>query len=469
MTATRSRQPLLQQLLEERALDRAAGSRPIPGNRITFLPDSPAAYEVMLQMIGQAEHRICLENYIFRSDEVGWRFADAIAARHRDGVEVRLLCDWFGSIATSRRLWQHLAAAGVEVRLFQPPAWVTLVDNLSRNHRKLLVVDGSSGVVGGQCIGSEWSGDPARGIPPWRDTALAIAGPAAVALEQAFGLTWQRAGGLFPGEGQVEVPEQGDVAVRVVAGVPGAGRAYRVTQLLAAGTMERLWITDAYLLAAPGLYHAMLDAAREGVDVRLLVPGSSDVPLVRNLTRFGYRDLLRAGVRIFEWNGPMLHAKTLVADGRWVRVGSTNMNQSSFVANYELDLLIDNIDLARELEASFRRDLSQSAEITRRPVRVPARIARALPAALERRPPEISQVTRRRMSGLERRRRAARTLSILLASSRQAVFGPLLVGLVALGLAFIILPRPMSILLGLICLWLGVGAGAELWRRRAAP
>ena len=133
----------------------------------------------------------------------------------------------------------------------------------------------------------------------------------------------------------------------MIAGEPGRERTYRVIELLAAGSIERLWITDAYLVAPPRLLQALRDAAKDGVDVRLLVPGSSDLPLVRNLSRIGYRELLRSGVRIFEWDGPMLHAKTIVADGRWVRVGSSNLNPSSLIGNYELDVLVEDAVLAR--------------------------------------------------------------------------------------------------------------------------
>ncbi|MFZ5625103.1 MAG: phospholipase D-like domain-containing protein [Gemmatimonadota bacterium] len=450
----------------DRALDRAAGQRPIPGNRVRVLSHSPDAYGAMLDLIQGAERRVCLENYIVRSDETGWLFAEALADRARAGVEVRVLYDWFGSIGTRRKLWQFLRGAGVELRAFRPPTFVRLIENVSRNHRKVIVADGRRAIVGGLCIGNEWRGDPAKGIEPWRDTAVEIAGPAAFPLERAFAITWQRSGGRFDPAVDGEPPPEGDITIRPVVGEPGLGRAYRVTQLLAASCAERFWVTDAYLLAPPGLFHAMIDAAREGVDVRLLVPSSSDVPWIRNLTRFGYRDLLRAGVRIFEWEGPMLHAKTFVIDGRYVRVGSSNMNQSSFVANYELDILIDDERIAHEFEAMFRRDLARSAEVARRPLRAPRQLQRVLPSALERSRP-AERAGQHRRTAVERRREAVRTLSILVAGSRRAIFGPLSLALFLLGALFILLPRPMSIGLGALLLWLAGGTAVELWRRRA--
>src|SRR6266702_2645282 len=154
-------------------------------------------------------------------------------------------------------------------------------------------------------------------------------------------------------------------------GVPGQARVYRAVQLLAATAAERLWITDAYLIAPPPLYASLLDAARDGVDVRVLVPGTSDLPVLRNFTRVGYRELLRAGVRIFEYQGPMIHAKTMLVDRRWARVGSSNLNASSLLTNYELDLVAECEELTEALASQFRRDLAASSEIVLQPRRVP--------------------------------------------------------------------------------------------------
>src|SRR2546427_125139 len=186
---------------------------------------------------------------------------------------------------------------------------------------------------------------------------------------------------LPPDELEADPAECGSSTARVVSGVPGRARMYRAVQLLAASATDRLWITDAYLIAPPPLYASLLDAARAGVDVRLLVPGTSDLPVLRDSTRIGYRDLLRAGARIFEWQGPMLHAKTLLADQRWARVGSSNLNVSSLLGNYELDLLADCEELTAELAHQFLRDLAHSREIVVRPRRrlLPPRLTTAPP------------------------------------------------------------------------------------------
>ncbi len=288
------------------AIDRAAGARPIDGNRLEHHPDSPRALDAMLAAIAAARRWVHFENYIIRDDATGQRFADALVERARAGVAVRVLYDALGSFGTSRRYWRRLTQAGAEVRAFHPLLTRHPFDLFARDHRKLLVTDGGWAMTGGLCIGDEWAGDPARGRRPWRDTMVAVTGPGAAALDGAFARIWRRTGPpLPPDELEADPAECGSSTARVVAGAPGRARVYRAVQLLAASATDRLWITDAYLIAPPPLYASLLDAARAGVDVRLLVPGTSDLPVLRDSTRIGYRDLLRAGARIFEWQGPI--------------------------------------------------------------------------------------------------------------------------------------------------------------------
>ena len=448
------------------AINRAAGGRPVPGNRVELLIDGPATYAAMLDLIARATRWIHFENYIIRSDAEGWRFAEALAARAREGVPVRVLYDAVGSMFTARKFWRFLRSAGVEVRVFHPLRPLNIVTNFARDHRKLVVADGAGAVVGGLCIGCEWTGDGDRALP-WRDTAVRVGGPAAAVLDQAFARTWAVVGPPLPDAEQAgRVMPEGDGEVRVIVGEPGRERALRVIELLAAGSMERLWITDAYMVAPPRLFQMLRDAARDGVDVRMLVPGSSDLPLIRNLSRIGYRDLLRSGVRIYEWDGPMLHAKTIVADGRWVRIGSSNLNPSSLIGNYELDVLVEDPALAEAMERQFRLDIGRSREVRRRPLRGPWRISGALPTALTRDEPEVDP-GRYRSSGRETRRRAALALRTLASNARRSVFLPLAGIFVALGLLFFALPRQTAYVFGAICAWLAVSAGREAFRRRA--
>jgi cardiolipin synthase len=449
------------------AINRAAGGRPIPGNQVDLLIDGPCAYDAMLEVITGATRWIHFENYIIRADTAGRRFADLLARRARDGVHVRVLYDGLGSIATPRAYWRALRAAGVEVRPFRPLSPIDLVSNFSRNHRKLVVGDGSRAVIGGLCIGCEWTGEEAEDGSPWRDTAVEVRGPAAAVLDQAFGRTWEIAGGQLPADDVAgRVTPQGDAAVRVISGEPGRERTYRVIELLAAGSSSRLWITDAYLVAPPRLFQALRDAAKDGVDVRLLVPGMSDLPLVRNLSRIGYRELLRSGVRIFEWDGPMLHAKTIVADGRWTRVGSSNLNPSSLLGNWELDVLVEDPQLAEAMERQFRLDVARSREVIRRPARGPHRLSAALPTVLRREAPEVAAKLHP-PTGRERRQRAALALRALMSNARRSIFLPLSAILISLGGLFFALPRFTAYVFGILCGWLDLSGWRVAFRRRA--
>jgi cardiolipin synthase len=249
-----------------------------------------------------------------------------------------------------------------------------------------------------------------------------------------------------------------------VVGVPGRERAYRVLEYLAAGCRRRLWIVDAYLVPPPRLFEVLALAERDGVDIRLLLPGSSDVPLVRNLTRIGYRDLLRAGMRIFEWDGAMMHAKTMVADGRWVRVGTSNINASSLIGNYELDVVIEDPVLAQSMEQQFRRDMAASVEVVRQQRRAPGALSRIMPSRLARRDehgPGFRQRGRR-----ELRARAVVAARRLASGAFRSLFGPISLVLVVVGLVSLGLPTIMGYVFGGLSLLFALAAGLQAWRRR---
>ena len=448
----------------ERALDRAAGGPAIPGNAVSLLFDGPQIFPEILARMAAAKRWIHFDNYIIRADATGQQFAEALMAQAARGVRVRLLTDWVGSLTFPFRpgYWRALQEAGVSVRFFNPPDLLDLPRNLIRNHRKLLVVDGERAVVGGFCIGNEWAGDPSTGTRPWRDSAVAVDGPAASGVDRAFATAWRAIGPPLPeDELRSEVSSRGDAGVRVLAGEPGNVRASRTTELMLAGAAERVWITDAYLVAPRGIYQSLLDAAKEGVDVRLLVPGTSDLTHIRNLTRLGYRDLLAAGVRIFEWRGSMLHAKSIVADGRWTRVGSSNLNISSLLANWEIDLLVDDVDLAVAMESQFRRDLDHSVEVLQ--TMVPARLGRRK-AKLTFTPgdplPRFGRTFR------ERRRRAVVALRAVLAGSQRTLFLQYSLTLAGLGALFLLFPRTMAGIFAVMALWLAAAAWVDAFRRR---
>jgi cardiolipin synthase len=355
--------------LAEQAFSRAAGAPLVTGNQIRILKNAEANYPAWLAAIRQARRTIHFESYIIKDDRAGQSFSEAFIDKAREGVHVRVIYDWFGARGiSSRRFWRRLRDAGVEVRCFNPPRFDSPLGWMSRDHRKAITVDGEVGFVGGLCVGDEWVGNPDRGIEPWRDTAVEVRGPAVADLEWCFAEMWKAAGGSpipetdLPPDGQ-ELPAVGPSTLRVVATQPNTGGLYRVEQLIAALARRSIWLTDAYFVATTPYLQALGAAAMDGVDVRLLVPRVSDVPLVRALSRAGYRSLLEAGVRIFEWNGSMLHAKTAVVDGRWSRVGSSNLNLASWLGNWELDIITEDATFAENMERMYLEDLANSTEI----------------------------------------------------------------------------------------------------------
>ncbi len=364
-------------LLGEQALSRAAGAPLIPGNRIRLLRDATENYPAWLDAIERARSSVSFESYILADDAVGRRFADALAAAARRGIRVRLLQDWLGARGEAGRgFWGRLREAGVEVRWFNPFRIGAPLALLRRNHRKSIVVDGRVGFVTGLCVAARWAGDPARGLAPWRDTGVELEGPAVAELARAFARGWAEAGAPIADLDLPRVedlPDAGDTAVRIIATEPATAGIYRLDQLIAATARRTLWLTDAYFVAVPSYVQALRAAALDGVDVRFLVPGQSDLGIVKRLGVAGYRPLLEAGIRVFEWKGPMLHAKSAVADGRWARVGSTNLNLASWMGNWELDVAVEDERFAREMEAAFEADLANSTEIVlgRRRQRIP--------------------------------------------------------------------------------------------------
>ncbi len=363
--APRTRPPL--EALAAQTFSRITEARRVDGNTIRLLRDGSENYPLWLEAIAAAQTTVHLENYFIEEDEVGHCFADALAGAARRGLRVRVLYDWLGCKArTSRQFWNRLESAGVEVRSYNPPRLDNPLGWISRDHRKLLCLDGQLAFAGGLCIGHDWKGDAGRGVAAWRDTALEIRGPAVLPLESAFADSWAAAGPPLP-PGQVIAPRQeslsGAVPVWVIAGKPGSMGLYRLEQVVAEFAERSLWLSDAYFVATTAYVRALCGAARNGVDVRLLVPGSSNFPAVQGLSRLGYRPLLAAGVRVFEWNGPMMHAKTAVADGCWSRIGSSNSNISSWIANRELDLVVDDAGFAKEMEAMYELDLENATEM----------------------------------------------------------------------------------------------------------
>jgi cardiolipin synthase len=350
----------------EHALARTSDATLREGNSLVLLENGPDTYEDWLAAIGRARRWVHLDNYIFSDDEIGNRFADALSAKAREGVRVRVLHDWFGCLNVPRSFWAGMGEAGVEVRAVNPPASGPPLGAVRRDHRKLVAVDGEYASTGGVCIADGWMVRSKETGLPYRDTAVSVRGPVVADIDRAFAGVWDEVVGELPVEERPDprnIPAAGDKAVRLVIQEPRKMRTLRMLELLTAGVRERLWITDPYFLSMPILTQSLLATARDGVDVRVLTPATNNIAWIGRASRAGYRQFLEAGVRIFEYGGPMIHAKTLVADGWLSKVGSTNLNFSSLAANWEIDLVVEDDDFARQMEELFEDDVSKSREV----------------------------------------------------------------------------------------------------------
>jgi cardiolipin synthase A/B len=451
----------LPRMIAEGLLSRVAGTAPVEGNAVRLLRDAPENYPAWLDAIAAAERTIHFENYIIAADEVGHKFAEALAAKARQGVTVRVLYDWMGNfVRTPARFWARLRDAGVEVRCFNPPSLDSPLGWLSRNHRKTVSVDGRIGFVSGLCVGRDWVGDAARGIAPWRDTGVEIRGPAVIDLDRAFARSWGAAGAplvlVDPPPGATAEPTAPGIALRVIETQPNTMALYRLDQLVAALARESLWLTDAYFVGTTAYVGALRQAAQDGVDVRLLVPGASDIPIAQTLSRAGYRPLLEAGIRVFEWKGSMLHAKTAVADGRWARVGSSNLNLASWLGNWELDVAIEDEDFAARMQSMYLDDLKNSTEI----VLDGKAVRTTMPARQRGQPRRRQRGSAGRVAagavGLGNAVAAAVTEHRSLGPAEARVMGTVGAILLGLGLLALLLPRVLTIPFALIAGWIAV-------------
>jgi cardiolipin synthase A/B len=464
--------------LAERVFSRTAGAPLVAGNSVELLRDAQENYPAWIEAIRGARRWIHFESYIIHEDDQGREFRELLVAKAREGVKVRVLYDWVGALgAASRGFWKPLVAAGAEVRCFNPLSLTSPLGWMSRDHRKMIGVDGEVGFVTGLCVGCRWVGNPSRGVEPWRDTGVGVRGPAVAHIENAFASIWSIVGSPLPAAETItvdEIPRAGDVGLRVIAGVPNRASLYRLDQFVAAGARRTLWLTDAYFVGTASYVEALRDAARDGVDVRLLLPRASDILVVGSLSRVNYRPLLRAGVRIYEWNGPMLHAKTAVADGKWARVGSTNLNLASWVGNYELDVFVQDAGFADEMEEMFQDDLEHATEIVLD--------ARKQPRERYRRPRKRIRASLRRGSA---GRAAASAIGIGnavgAAIMRPRELGPAeapimvnaALALVAVAIVGFKWPRVLSVPLAIFAAWVAISLFSQaykLWRkkRRAA-
>ncbi|MEO5763774.1 MAG: phospholipase D-like domain-containing protein [Casimicrobiaceae bacterium] len=468
----------------DRALERASGAPASAGNAVKLLLDAEQNFSAWLDAIRHAERTVFFESYIFADDEVGKAFADALAERARQGVYVCVVYDWLGS-SRMRTLTATMRAAGVHVRVFNPPRLDSPLGWFTRDHRKTIAVDGKVAYVSGLCVSQRWLGDSAKSLEPWRDSGIELRGPAVAGIESAFAQVWDVCGEPLPPEHltpESKMPAMGDARLRVIAGVPSSASTFRLDLVVASMARKRLWLTDAYFVATSAYVQALRAAAKDHVDVRLLVPGASDIPALRPLSHAQYRPLLESGVRVYEWDGTMLHAKTAVADGLWARVGSTNLNLASWMTNYELDVAVEDPAFAETMAKQFEQDLLRTTEIVLTP-RNRVRSTDDLGELPSTHSGSARPAVRRAMSG-SANRAAAGAVSVGsalgAALTNRRSLGPAEAGLlfimaavvVTIGLISALWPRVLAWPLAFLLLWLGVGwalKGIALRRKTHRP
>ena len=346
---------------------------------VVLYSDGNEVFDAMVELIDSAVETVELESYILRHDSTGQRIARALARAARRGVAVRVLADWIGVRGTSASFLRQMTDDGAAVRIFNPPGlrrWLGLVP---RDHRKLLVVDSRAAITGGIGIGDEWRhGIVRRRSLPWRDRCVRIEGPAAIDMMRAYDHMWRRAGGQRPSRAQrkmrrpsrntdIDPTTAAPALVAVVEGEPGRFRVGRALHLQAAAAERSIWVATAYFMPSFAEVDALTGAAGDGVDVRLLLPGRNDHTWIYRYQRRYYRRLLSHGVRIWEWRGDMMHAKTSVVDGRWTRVGSTDLNPLGVAINFELDVYVNDLAVGARAEELFQAELEESREVVHAP------------------------------------------------------------------------------------------------------
>ncbi|MGG5873922.1 cardiolipin synthase [Pseudomonas peli] len=355
------------------------GSPLTTGNRVELLQDGPSTYKAMLKAIADARDHINMESYIFDDDEIGQRFAAALIAKQQAGVQVNLIRDSVGTLGAETAFFTRLSEAGVQVVEFNPVNPLTAKAGWEvnqRDHRKLLIVDGRIAFLGGVNISSVYSGsslrlgkqaDPAADLP-WRDTHLRLEGPVVGELQQLFIITWAKQKGppLATDQYFPTVEARGSEVVRTIGSSPDDPYSLIYVTLISAlrSAQREIWLTNAYFVPDPQLLATLKEAVARGVDVRLILPSSTDSWLVFHAGRAYYDELLQAGVRLYERHDALLHVKTAVIDGVWSTVGSTNLDWRSFLHNQEVNAVVLGNDFGDKMRAAFRADLAKSREIT---------------------------------------------------------------------------------------------------------
>jgi len=360
-------------------LEEAATGRPlIVGNKVTLLFDGPKTIAAMMAAVSVAKDSINLETYLFDQDPLGLKFADDLIAKQKEGVQVNIIYDCVGTLGTPQAFFDRMQTAGIRLLPYHPVSPLHKLGRWrlnNRDHRKILVVDGRIAFIGGINISSVYSsgsvlhsiGKADEPAIAWRDTDLQIEGPAVAEFQKLFMTTWEKQKGkplaakdYFPA-----LAPQGKEIVRAIGSTPDDPYSQFYLTLISAidNAEKELHITQAYFVPGSRLLKSLTDAAARGVDVRLVLPSRTDSESTFHAGRAHYSSLLKAGVKIFERRGALLHSKTAVIDGVWSCVGSSNLDWRSFLDNDEVNAVVLGREFAGQMETMFARDLSYSQAI----------------------------------------------------------------------------------------------------------
>ena len=341
---------------------------PVAGNKIDILQNGDAYFPAMLEAIQRAQKTVNFEAYILHSDEIGRQFRDAFCERARAGVEVRVLLDGVGSGWSLKNSDERMMKkAGCKFKYYHPTRSWRVDRTNRRSHRRVMVVDGKLAFTGGAGFAKKWAGN-AQDPEHWRDTQIRVEGPLVAKLQAAFQEHWVKTGAeALTGAHQFPLlPPAGELKGQVVTSRSFSMAAVPLVQSAAfAAAEKRIWITNPYCMPTEDQVDALVKAAQRKVDVRLLLPGQhNDQPLTESAGRTAYGRLLEGGVKIFEYTTTMIHVKTMVVDGIFSMVGSSNLDARSSEINEELDVTVHDEGFGRQMEAVFERDLQQSQEYT---------------------------------------------------------------------------------------------------------
>ena len=351
-----------------KTLENVAQASFLDRNSIQILKDGHLAFEEVFIALEKAERFIGLDFYIFRDDETGWALAKSLARKSKEGIRVYLIYDHFGSLTTSSRFWKFLQSHGVEVLPFHPFQWTNPNLYFHRDHRKLVVIDGGVAFTGGLNVGDEYRGYLRKKITGWRDTGVVVKWPIAAAMFEAFKRSWMECKGGRIEDPPVEPkgePEQDVAMIPLFSSSRKSMRALRqLLQFSVHAARKSIHLTMAYFIPTRKFLRVLLKAARRGVDVKIILPGQSDLRWVAYASRTYYKTLLREGVQIFHYQPRVLHAKTMVFDGHWSIVGSANLDSRSLNYNYECGVGVMDQGVGEEMERIFQHDLEDSAPVT---------------------------------------------------------------------------------------------------------